>query len=335
MFMTYRTTLVLLCAATFLVALPADAFQKKVKGALREKDARRAISTTNGVELPTGAVSVKSISSTSTSAEVVAVVKTAFRFRRSGEGKDAKWVVSEVRTGERRWEDLAPLLRLLDAGANPSFISDLETLAARLEAQQLARQKSDGHDPSQDASDAGEKDARRESKDEKQKSAGQDGETPAAEGELRRGAVLVKTFSALLSSATVEAEIEAGFRLVKETGNKWRVVEIRIGESAWRNVETLVAAVNADKNLRARAEMETLGAALESYRRERGAYVVADDHTVLVDYLSPRHLRRIIRIDPWHRPYRYAGTRDAYTLRSDGADGKENTADDVTLGKRS
>lgn len=344
MFMKHWVMLVL-CAATFFVAPPADAFQKKVKGALREKDARRAISTMNGVELPTSAVSVKSISSTSTSAEVLAGVKTAFRFRRSGEGKEAKWVASEVRTGERRWEDLALLIRVLDAGANPSLVSDLETLAARLEAQQLSRQKSEQRDPSQDSSEATAKGGREKSNDESQearkgedenrRSTGQHDEKPAAEGELRQGAILVKSFSALHSSATVEAEIEAGFRLAKETGNKWRVVEIRIGESEWRNVDSLVASVNAEKNLRARAEMGILGTALESFRRERGAYVVADDHTVLVDYLSPRHLPRIIRIDPWHRPYRYAGTRDHYTLRSDGADGKENTADDVTLGNRS
>ena len=40
---------------------------------------------------------------------------------------------------------------------------------------------------------------------------------------------------------------------------------------------------------------------------------------------------RIIRIDPWHQPYEYKGTRNGFTLRSVGPDGKSNTADDIIL----
>jgi hypothetical protein len=50
-----------------------------------------------------------------------------------------------------------------------------------------------------------------------------------------------------------------------------------------------------------------------------------------MDHLSPRYIKQIIRLDPWHNPYRYNGTTDSYTLASDGADGKPGTADDVTL----
>ena len=71
--------------------------------------------------------------------------------------------------------------------------------------------------------------------------------------------------------------------------------------------------------------------ALEAFRRERGFYVVAEDTVVLQDYLSPLYAKRVIRLDPWHKPYRYAGTQTSYTLASDGPDGKPNTADDVTL----
>jgi hypothetical protein len=316
---------------------------------LREKDARRAISTANGVELPTSAVRVKAIDSTATSAEVVAVVKTAFRFRRSGEGKESKWVAAEVRTGERRWDDLELILRALNAAQRPAILTDLETLAAELEAEQLRRSKK--NDDSKKADDeSGEQKEKTRRADAESKSAGveiksaekrsenasQNAENgadagAATEGEVRRGAVVGKSFSALLSSATLEAEVDAGFRLVKETGGKWRVVEAKIGDSEWRNVDALVAAANADKNVRARADMEALRAALEAFRRERGFYVVAEDHAALVDHLSPRYLPRIIRFDPWHRPYKYTGTRERYVLRSDGADGKEGTPDDVAL----
>jgi hypothetical protein len=79
--------------------------------------------------------------------------------------------------------------------------------------------------------------------------------------------------------------------------------------------------------------METLATALEAFRRERGFYVVGKGESNLVDQLNPRYLARVVRVDPWHKPYLYEGARDAYTLRSTGADGKENTADDVVMQK--
>jgi hypothetical protein len=58
--------------------------------------------------------------------------------------------------------------------------------------------------------------------------------------------------------------------------------------------------------------------------------VVADSATTLVDHLNPRYTSTFIRVDPWHHPYEYAGTRARFTLRSRGADGKANTPDDIT-----
>jgi hypothetical protein len=146
---------------------------------------------------------------------------------------------------------------------------------------------------------------------------------------LPSDAVRVREVSMLGSSALVVAQVETAFRFNKGDDGKWRVAEIRTGDNRWEDVEMLVRAVNTEKVERARAEMETLATALEAFRRERGFYVVAKGESVLVDQLNPRYLARIVRIDPWHKPYLYEGTRDAYTLRSAGADGKENTADDI------
>jgi hypothetical protein len=145
---------------------------------------------------------------------------------------------------------------------------------------------------------------------------------------LPSGAVRVKEISPMGSSAVVVAQVETAFRFVKE-GGKWRVAEIRTGDRRWEDLDLLVRAVNAEKAERARAELETLATALESFRRERGFYVVGKTEGVLVDHLNPRYLERIVRIDPWHNPYLYEGAADAYTLRSAGPDGKENTGDDV------
>jgi hypothetical protein len=146
---------------------------------------------------------------------------------------------------------------------------------------------------------------------------------------LPSDAVRVREVSLLGSSAVVVAQVETAFRFNKGDDGKWRVAEIRTGDNRWEDVEMLVRAINTEKVARARAEMETLATALEAFRRERGFYVVAKGEGVLVDQLNPRYLARIVRVDPWHKPYLYEGTRDAYTLRSAGADGKENTADDI------
>lgn len=151
---------------------------------------------------------------------------------------------------------------------------------------------------------------------------------------LPADAVRVREVSVLGSSATVVAQVETAFRFVKGDDGKWRVAEIRTGDNRWEDVEMLARAVNQEKAARARAELETLATALEAFRRERGSYVVAEEERALEDHLNPRYLARLIRVDPWHKPYFYQGTRTSYTLRSAGPDGKENTADDVVRSKQ-
>ncbi|HJU55014.1 MAG TPA: type II secretion system protein GspG [Pyrinomonadaceae bacterium] len=150
-----------------------------------------------------------------------------------------------------------------------------------------------------------------------------------AGSKLPTSAVRVRSVSVTGSSAIVEAQVETAFRFERGGDGKWRVAEIRTGDDRWENVGAIERAVNAEKAERARAELETLATALEAFRRERGFYVVADEERALEDHLNPRYLARVLRVDPWHKPYLYEGARDSYTLRSAGPDGKENTADDI------
>jgi len=147
--------------------------------------------------------------------------------------------------------------------------------------------------------------------------------------ELPSDAVRIKEISSFGNSATVVAQIETAFRLVKGDKNKWRVAEIRTGDRRWEDVEMLVRALNAEKTQRARAELESIATALESYRREHGSYVEAKNEMALIDRLNPRYLNEIIRVDPWHKPYEYEGSRDSFVLRSAGPDEKTNTEDDI------
>jgi hypothetical protein len=152
--------------------------------------------------------------------------------------------------------------------------------------------------------------------------------------ELPSNAVRVRSVSSLGSSAVVEAQVETAFRFVRGDDGKWRVAEIRTGDNRWEDIDMIARAVNQEKTERARAELETFATALEAFRRERGFYVEAANAVALVDQLNPLYLSRVIRIDPWHRPYQYEGSRSQYTLRSYGLDGKANTGDDIVLEKR-
>jgi hypothetical protein len=149
--------------------------------------------------------------------------------------------------------------------------------------------------------------------------------------QLPSDAVRVKDVSSMGSSATVVAQVETAFRFEKGDNGKWRIAEIRTGDRRWEDVDTLIKALNVEKTARARAELDSIATALESYRREHGSYLEAKTGAAAIDLLNPRYLARVIRIDPWHQPYGYEGTRSSFVLRSNGPDEKANTADDVTV----
>src|SRR6185369_163393 len=150
---------------------------------------------------------------------------------------------------------------------------------------------------------------------------------------LPSDAVRVKEVSSLGNSATVVAQVETAFRFEKGDDGKWRVAEIRTGDRRWEDVDLLMKALNIEKTSRARAELESIATALDAFQREHGFYVEAKTEAGLVDRLNPRYLGRIIRLDPWHQPYEYEGTRSSYVLRSAGPDEKSNTGDDVTIAR--
>jgi type II secretion system (T2SS) protein G len=149
--------------------------------------------------------------------------------------------------------------------------------------------------------------------------------------QLPSDAVRIKDISSLGNSAVVVAQVETAFRLVKGDNDQWRVADIRTGDRRWEDIDLLVRALNAEKAARARAELESIATALESYRRDHGFYVESKSEAVLIDHLSPRYLTRVIRLDPWHQPYEYEGARNSFLLRSVGPDGKSGTTDDLIV----
>ncbi|HEV2762921.1 MAG TPA: type II secretion system protein GspG [Pyrinomonadaceae bacterium] len=318
------TLLAALCVA-FAFQSPA-AFVAQKEKLLKAKDAQRLIVAVPGTSLNRSAVVVREVSTSGAEAVASVSVRTAFRLREVEEqgagGKVRRLRVEQIRVGDRLWEDADLLLRALGAGADA--LADVESLAAELiERQARAQREAKEAEERERAAGAAEKE-----KDEKKT---RPTPTPTPD-EPSRGAFKAKGLTSMFSGTAVEAEVEMGFRFVRE-GNKWRVDALRLGGGEWLGLAGLASSLDALKSTRARAELASVAVALEAFRRERGFYVVSDSHVVLVDHLNPRYLPEVVRVDPWHRPYRYAGTRDSYRLTSDGPDGREGTPDDINVSK--
>ncbi len=283
----------------FLISSPASA-----KGELSRKQAQKLIARTTGLDLETSAVRVTSLRSVdATAVEAAAEIATAFRFEQIQSGP---WRVAEVRTGQDQWQSIELLVQAMKTNSE----------VGNCDADELQR---NGMDPSN----------RR---------------TRCLLGallgvQLPSDEVRIVSISPSLvpfgskSSALVEALITVEFRFTKPAGGAWRVAGVRTGKRTWIDAETLLTAVNDEKSRRARAELDQIAQALDDFRAQRGSYLETKSLRVLIDFLSPRYLVSVIRVDPWLRPYFYEGTRDQFTLRSSGPDGKENTGDDIVLRK--
>jgi hypothetical protein len=277
-----------------------------VRADLSPKQARKLITRMPGFELTSGSVRIKSIAATSTAAaEVAAEIRTVFKFQKDHEGS---WRVGEIRTRPNQWEDVALLAKAFGTGIptggcnapDPPFKGTLAVDPSVKRARCLLG---------------------------------------ALLGvEIPSDAVRIQEIAPLpiplapQPSATVVAWIRVDARV--SIGHKgWEVAELRTGNRDWVKLAPLVASLDDEKKQRARAELESIARALELFRAARGYYVVSDKQSVVIDYLTPRYLADVIRVDPWHQPYKYDGQRDHFTLRSSGPDGKDNTQDDVVLSK--
>jgi len=270
---------------------------------LTPKQARKAITRLPGFEFTDGSVRVKTISTTSTSAaEVTAQIRTVFRFETDKQGR---WHVAEIRSGQDTWEPIDLIANALKTSVVTGECTALEPpfkgraiLDPSLKRARCLLGSLLGVEVPSDA--------------------------------VRIQEVVPMPIPLTTEpSASVVAWVKVEARLVNDKG--WRVAELRTGKRDWVKLEPLVAAINEEKQKQARAELELMAKALEKFRQDRGSYVVSDKQAVAIDNLNPRYLPRVIRVDPWHRPYKYQGERDHFTLRSAGPDGKADTPDDVIL----
>jgi hypothetical protein len=265
---------------------------------LSRNQARKVIQTMAGWSLPGSAVRIRSINSSGDeSAEVSAEIQVVFRLRLH----EGHWQLREIRTGQDRWERLEVIAHAakveLPAGqcdARSEFTTELTTKRARCLVAELF------------------------------------GVTlPSDKVRIKE----VSPFGLSIgseSTALVTALVQADFRLAQDA-RAWRVTEFKSGTRDWVNVSDVSIAIDQVKRSAATEDLSIIAKALGDYRRDRGYFVVSDKESVLIDHLSPKYLARVIRVDPWHRPYQYDGQQDRYSLRSLGPDGKPNTPDDVVV----
>ena len=273
---------------------------------LNSSRARGALRRMAGFELTNGAVRVKKITDASnTTANVTAELRTVFRLEQDDAGH---WRIAEVRVAPDRWEDVALLSNALSA--------QLPVDECSAPGFQLGRNAPIEPTPKRVRCLLGSLLGI---------------SVPSDEVRIQEIAPSPVPLASK-PSATVVAWIGVEARAVNEARG-WRISELRTGDRDWVNLDQLVAALNQQKQNRARADMQRIADALERYRADKGAYLVSDSHAVLIDHLSPAYIREVIRLDPWRQPYKYVGQRDTFTLVSPGPDGKDGTADDIARSK--
>jgi hypothetical protein len=287
------------CVLTFAAA--------NVRADLTPRQARKALTRMAGFGLTNDSVRVKNISTTNAAAaEVSAEIRTVLKY---AQDKQGRWRAVEIRTGQDRWEEI-------------------DLIAAALKTQ-VSRAECTAPDPPSRGSlpiDPSVKRARC------LLGSLLGVETPSDAVRIQEVDPMPIPLASQ-ASATVVAWVKVDARLVNEkTG--WQVAELRTGNRDWVKLEPLIAAVNDEKQKKAQAELELMAKALEKFHQDRGYYVISDSHAVAIDHLSPRYLTQVIRLDPWHQPYKYQGERDHFTLRSAGPDGKADTADDIFVQSR-
>jgi hypothetical protein len=273
-----------------------------VRAELSQKQARRLIAKAGGMSLPSSAIHIARVTSSSdSSAEVAAELQLVFRLSRDEAGQ---WRLKELRTADAQWEDV-----------------DLIAQAAKIDAQPNNCNDDFGRVRSQ--SNLSAKRARCLVAN-------------LFNVSLPSDAVRIKELSGLglgsQPSAIAVSLIQVDFRFTKDSRG-WRVSEFHSGNRPWVSLESFPGGIDSLKRTKTADEMNAIVAALEVFRRTRGSYVASDKHAVLMDNLTPHYLHRVIRIDSWQRPYIYRGERDHFTLRSLGPDGKENTPDDLVISR--
>jgi general secretion pathway protein G len=92
-------------------------------------------------------------------------------------------------------------------------------------------------------------------------------------------------------------------------------------------VPNFLNAIDRGKQKRTLADMQTIGAAIEAYRAERGAYPIAGDVESLRLEIEPTYVRALPVTDGWGRPFHVRSDGTTWTVASGGKDGTVESCD--------
>ena len=266
---------------------------------LSSSQARKAIQAAAGMSLPSSSVRVQRIDGTEATAELHLVFRVTQH--------DGRWRLSEVRTGQDRWERLDLIARAMNVELAGDECDAPSQFARTADATELTTKRA------------------------RCLVAGLFGVTlPSDDVRIRDVSPFGFSLGSSDATALIDALVQLDFRFARERRG-WEVVAIKSRNRDWTDVRGIVSAMDQLKRSMATEELSLIAQALDSYRRDRGFFVVSDKGSVLIDHLSPKYLSRVIRLDPWSRPYQYDGEQAQYSLRSLGPDGKPNTPDDIVV----
>jgi hypothetical protein len=149
---------------------------------------------------------------------------------------------------------------------------------------------------------------------------------------LTQDQVRIKNISAGVGGGgvIVEAQIETAFRITKGKDG-WRIAEARLGSGQWESFDLIEEALRREKVRRTNDLLRQIADGLGAYKSERGRFVEADRIAELLDFLSPRYLKSLHRVDLWGKEFEYRGSATSYRLISYGPDRKSGTKDDLII----
>jgi len=288
----------LICVVCGLFLLAVEA-----RADLSSSQARKAIQSMAGISLPSSSVRVSRITNSTEGAEASAELALVFRATQH----DGRWRLTEVRTGQDRWERLEVISKALNVELANDRCDAPSEFARTADSMALTTKRS------------------------RCLVAGLFGvSVPSDAVRIREVSPFGLSLGSSDASALISVLVQLDFRFAREQRG-WQVASVRSGDRDWIDVRGIAAAVDQLKRSAATNELSLIAQALDKYRSERGFYVVSDKESVLIDHLSPRYLTPVIRLDPWFRPYQYDGEQTHYSLRSLGPDGKPNTGDDIVV----
>ena len=135
------------------------------------------------------------------------------------------------------------------------------------------------------------------------------------------------------SEAIAETRTLVAFRF-ENTGNVWRVREMRIGHGQWESVENIERALNQVKTEETKELLARIAEAILKYREVNQRFPAFKDFVDLSDQLAPGFLTPLIRLDAWQRPFEASMSGSDILLRSAGPDGIIGNQDDIELRTR-